>query len=65
MVLVYFWGFGIGLGERYHFHRLADDEDEGLVCDLVWVGEEEEGEGYVEEGEGGYDGCAGDETHCG
>jgi hypothetical protein len=52
-----------GEREKYHSHSLPDDKDKCLVCDLVRVREEEEGEGYVEEGEGGYYRCGGYERH--
>ena len=44
----------------YHSHSWTDYIDQSLVSDGIWGGEEEEGEGDVEEGERGYDRCAGD-----
>ena len=49
----------------YHAHALAHDKDNGLLVDGARVGEEEEGEGEVEEGDGGDDGLGGDERHGG
>jgi hypothetical protein len=37
---VYSWGKGV----RYHAHSLSYDENHGLICDRIWVCEEEIGE---------------------
>ena len=52
-----------GWEETYQAHRLAQELDHRLVGHGVWVGEEEEGQGDVEEAEGGEDGFCGYERH--
>lgn len=54
-----------GRGETYEAHGFAHDEDEGLVGDGLGGGEEEEGDGDVEEAEGADDGACADEGHDG
>lgn len=44
-------------------HALAEEEDQSLVIDGLWIGEEEESEGEVEQGDGGDDRVRCDETH--
>lgn len=54
------------VARTYQGHALAEDVDDGLVIDGGGVGEEEVGEGDVEEGDGGDDGLCCDEGHgCG
>lgn len=54
-----------GEGKPHHSHGLAEDEDKGLVGHGDGAREEEEGQGDVEEREGGEDGLGGDERHDG
>lgn len=49
----------------YHSHGFSQHEDQGLVGQGLGAGEEEEGQGDVEEGEGGEDGLGGYESHGG
>lgn len=56
-------GQGRGKGDKgrgtNETHGFAEDEDEVLVGDCVWGGEEEVGQSEVEEGEGADEGCGG------
>lgn len=49
----------------YHPHGLSYDKNCALVCDDIWIYEEEVGECDVEEGEGGDDCLCGNEAHVG
>lgn len=51
-----FWG-------TYNSHALSEDVHQALVVDGARAGEEEVGDGEVEEGDGGDDGLGGDESH--
>lgn len=47
-----------------HAHALSEEKDDGLLIDGFRVGEEEEGEGQVEERNRGNDSVGCDEAHC-
>lgn len=47
----------------YNSHAFSEDVDEALVVDGAGTGEEEVGDGEVEEGDGGDDGFGGYESH--
>ena len=52
-------------GGKYKIHGCAENVDEVLVYDCRRGGQEEVGNGYVEDGEGADDGGRGDRSHGG